>query len=520
MTAKMIPLAKIAKLRKLKRSHGLKTREEYEKAKEDFIATRNPGQTLQQTHAAYDQQTTKTRTTETMMDTSVKIFYGDYSRNDKDPTTWMQNLNTRKVANDWTDDKAVSIFESILAEDKKAYKWWHKDLKTMEPTMDRKDWAAVRRAFKERWLPLPEPEEDLESKREELEQMRLTDRDLGTKVTYQGQELYSHVAFANQATRLANEIGDTNAFLLPSIRNQLPEAIKNMLKSTGKRPKTWEEFRKVMTTIPLSDLREEAAEIAKRDNFYMEVAALRARTSGLTPAMVRSTVQPRPMLTPTPNRLPVPQTILADMPPPRYPNPPLTPRIPTQNRFPPNGNPQNSPTNPFQTTPNTNRAPFASPTIGTDTTPTGRAKESAGDPFANWDRRSPYPRTTEGKAAYETAIQAWWNRNGFNARATAADLIPLTPGTARTGTRDCYSCGRNDRGDARFPHSSEDCTITPKIPAQERSWRAFCGNQARAATITDQQNQGSIQQIEEYETHQEQAGPTNLNQGNGEEPTA
>src|SRR6266481_7940393 len=42
MTAKMIPLAKIAELRKLKRSHGLKTREEYEKAKDDFIATRNP----------------------------------------------------------------------------------------------------------------------------------------------------------------------------------------------------------------------------------------------------------------------------------------------------------------------------------------------------------------------------------------------------------------------------------------------------------------------------------------------
>src|SRR6266481_8795056 len=76
----------------------------------------------------------------------------------------MQNLNTRKVANDWTDDKAVSIFESLLAEDKKAYKWWYKDLKTTELTMDRKDWVAVRKAFKERWPPLLEPEEDLESK--------------------------------------------------------------------------------------------------------------------------------------------------------------------------------------------------------------------------------------------------------------------------------------------------------------------------------------------------------------------
>ncbi len=117
-------------------------------------------------------------------------------------------------------------------------------------------------------------------------------------------------------------------------------------------------------------------------------------------------------------------------------------------------------------------------------------------------------------------MQAWWDRNSFNGRATAADLIPLTPGTARMGTRDCYSCGRNDRGDARFPHSSNDCMITPKIPAQERSWHAFCGSQARAATTTDQQSQASIQQIEEYETYQGQAETTDLNQGNGEEPSA
>ena len=129
----------------------------------------------------------------------------------------MQNLNTRKVANDWTDAKIISVFEALLAEDKKAYRWWHKDLKITEPSMDRTDWATVQKEFKKRWPPLPEPEEDPEAKREELEQMRLRDEDIGAKVTYQGQELYSHVAFANQTTRLANEIGDTNRFLLPSV---------------------------------------------------------------------------------------------------------------------------------------------------------------------------------------------------------------------------------------------------------------------------------------------------------------
>jgi len=151
------------------------------------------------------------------------------------------------------------------------------------------------------------------------------------------------------------------------------------------------------------------------------------------------------------------------------------------------------------------------------TTPPGRAKDTAGDLFTSWDWRFPYPKTTEGKAAYEMAMQAWWGRNGFNGTPTNVDLIPLTPGTAQTGTRDCYACGRNDRGDMCFPHTSENCTITPKIPQKERNWRAACGSQVRATAVSDQQDQASIQQIDEFATYQEQAGP---DQGNGKELTA
>src|SRR6266481_912397 len=169
--------------------------------------------------------------TDEMGDSSVKIFYGDYSRNDEDLTNWMQNLNTRRVANDWSDTKTIGVFESLLAEEKKAYRWWHKVLKMTNLTLDRTDWAAVRNKFKMRWPPLPEPEEDMESKHEELEQMRLREDSLGTKVTYQGQELYMHITFANEATRLANKIRDTNGFLLLMVRNQLPKVVRNALKS-------------------------------------------------------------------------------------------------------------------------------------------------------------------------------------------------------------------------------------------------------------------------------------------------
>ena len=157
------------------------------------------------------------------------------------------------------------------------------------------------------------------------------------------------------------------------------------------------------------------------------------------------------------------------------------------------------------------------PTTRTNATPPAKTQNRTNNPFANWDRRNPYPKTTEGKAAYEAVIQAWWDRNGFNTRATAADLIPLTPGTVPAGTRDCYACEQNDRGDIRFPHRSEDCTITPKIPAQERSWCAYCRTQARATATGDQPD--GAQQIEEYGTYQEQTGQTETGQGNDGEPT-
>ena len=113
--AKTIPLAMIVELRTSHQRHGLKSREDYDKAKKNFIVTKNPGQKQQQARTAAHPATVMT---DIMADTTVKIFYGDYSRSDKDPTSWMQNLNTRKVANDWMDTRIISVFESLLAEEK------------------------------------------------------------------------------------------------------------------------------------------------------------------------------------------------------------------------------------------------------------------------------------------------------------------------------------------------------------------------------------------------------------------
>src|SRR6266481_7596581 len=110
--------------------------------------------------------------------------------------------------------------------------------------------------------------------------------------------------------------------------------------------------------------------------------------------------------------------------------------------------------------PNTGRIPFVSPATSMTATPSGRTHKAAHDQFADWDRCIPYPKSAEGKATYEAAIQAWWGRNRFNGKATPVDLIPLTPGTAQAGTRECYACRRFDCNDPHFPHHSEECPVT------------------------------------------------------------
>src|SRR6266481_512709 len=150
--------------------------------------------------------------------------------------------------------------------------------------------------------------------------------------------------------------------------------------------------------MPLADLREEAAEIARRDSFYAEVAALRTHPSSLMPAMARTTLQSQQMPTTAQGWPPTSQVMLPNTPPPKYHNPPSTPRTPTQSKQQPDNIAHSSPSNLFQNTPNMGCIPFTSPATSTTTTPSGRTRKAAHDQFIDWDQCIPYPKSVEGKA--------------------------------------------------------------------------------------------------------------------------
>ena len=140
---------------------------------------------------------------------------------------------------------------------------------------------------------------------------------------------------------------------------------------------------------------------------------------GLTPAMTHTSLQTYKASltagpqTPAPARQPLPQY---SAPTPKHQPAPMTPRTPVQNRQQYAATPGRSMLSAPQATLGTNRNLFISLAMGTNAIPIWTATGQTNDRFANWDRRQPYPKTAEGKVAYEAALQAWWDRNGFNGR--------------------------------------------------------------------------------------------------------
>ena len=186
--------------------------------------------------------------------------------------------------------------------------------------------------------------------------------------------------------------------------------------------------------MSLSDLREEVAEIAQWEDIYTEVRAMRMTTMGLTPAMAHTSLQTyRASLTagpqtPAPARQPLPQYSALT---PKYQPAPTMLRTPAQNKQQYAAMPGRSMPSAPQATLGTNRNLFISPATGTNAIPIWMVTGQTNDRFANWERWQPYPKTVEGKVAYEAALQAWWDRNRFNGRLTAGQP---TPSDARNTT--------------------------------------------------------------------------------------
>lgn len=129
-----------------------------------------------------------------------------------------------------------------------AFRWWT----DLPATVNKTKWAEIRAEFAKHWVPLPDLDDNVDRKKEELETLTLTPASLGTKVKYCRQEIYAHVAFTEEAFRLGTDIGDDKGFLIVVVRKRLPEVVKELTRR--EKIKTWKQFHESISTISISML--------------------------------------------------------------------------------------------------------------------------------------------------------------------------------------------------------------------------------------------------------------------------
>jgi len=312
----------------------------------------------------------------------------------------------------------------------------------------------------------------------ELGAMRIKAEEMGKTEKYRGEEVYTHMIFAEKILDLAKQAkieGSTSG--LWNVRDELPEILREKIPENQP---SWTDFAKAIKDVDMGHIREGVRKFREKTASDAQMKAdinyLKQRTAGVV-AM---------------------------------------------------GN-INSPTKAIRTQ-------LANTAISQQP-----SNDARGDPFSSpggrggnlFSARVPRPPATEaektalrvslaiypiqadtpeGEAAYRNQLRTWRQTNGEN-HVTRSTGFPLRPGGAAPGSGECYNCGRTG-------HRRMDCQTpaTSKIPQREAAFRAICGSiLGQPSRRTAQINYVAAPEDDEFAwLNPESVGQ----QGNGEGPSA
>ena len=267
--------------------------------------------------------------------------------------------------------------------------------------------------------------------------MRISTEELGKTEKYKGEDVHTHMIFAEKILDLAKRAKiETTTSGLWTVRDELPEILREKIPEDQA---SWTAFAQAIKDIDMGHIREGVRK-------YKDKAASEARVDASIKLLIQRTEG-------TANRGTIPP---------------------------------NSPTKAI-------RSQLANTTISPSQQQVGRVTQV--NPFNNggnlFNARTPRPPATEaekatlraslalypiqpetpdGEATYLEQLRTWRRINGDN-HVTKSTGFPLRPGGASPGSGECYNCGQAG-------HRRMDCTAgsSKKIPQLEANFRAICGS--------------------------------------------
>ncbi|KAG8897650.1 hypothetical protein FRC00_003980, partial [Tulasnella sp. 408] len=187
----------------------------------------------------------------TSMNGPARTFAGE-SRGEK-PAQWIRDYERHGVQAGWDEAKLAEVFQLYLEVGSTAEEWYEA-LKQADLKVDMKKFSEIKKAFLLRWPPPAQVTISMTQRRERVLAKTLPEEQVGEVVEDGGYTKGTHMVWAEEILRLATDAGDaTTMALWPSVRNQLPEALREVVED--RTYGTWQEFRDDMYKISADSLR-------------------------------------------------------------------------------------------------------------------------------------------------------------------------------------------------------------------------------------------------------------------------
>lgn len=123
-----------------------------------------------------------------------------------------------------TDDQKIGLFELYLKSDSPAEEWYN------DASTSKKTWAALEKEFKTRFPNIKKATKTAPKLERELGAMRIKTEDLGKTERCRGEDVYTHMIFAEKIMDLAKRAkieGSTSG--LWNVRDVLPEVLREKI---------------------------------------------------------------------------------------------------------------------------------------------------------------------------------------------------------------------------------------------------------------------------------------------------
>lgn len=321
------------------------------------------------------------------------------------------------------DAEKIENFGDHLKSNLPAEEWYN------DPTTPKATWAGFQAAFTARFPGVVKAKKTGTDLERELREMRLSPSELGKTERFGGEDVWTHVAFADKALDLAKRAGiDTGSSSIWAFRDELPDILKEKV---SENQLSWQTFCTAIKGVELGHIRDGVKKYKEQQAVAEQLARLEkgtvappSPTAGIRNQMTRTNIST--------NR---------------------TSQTNTTN------------TNPFNSNGGGKGNLFA------PTTPRPPATENQRQAFRALIAAYPMqPNTPEGTVAYLAQLQSWKDKWG-DQKVTEHTGFPLRPGSDAPGSGECYACGKTGHIRGNCTASGSELTIP-----QERDWRAICGS--------------------------------------------